>query len=118
MDNKVFKFEEAPCSCCEAHFLKSALDEEGRCKICAERGLKPGLVEEQEYIKSPEQQREELKILVKELLKEIQEEKEAEKKQKAFAPKPCKKCKKEFVPRSPAHVICDTCQEEARASKQ
>lgn len=111
MNREVFKFDEAVCSCCKAGFLKEHLDEQGRCKICASHGYTPGLKEDVEYIKSPEKQRAELKALVKTLMKELQVEKEMSKKIKAFAPKKCKRCGKEFAPKAAAHVICDACQE-------
>jgi len=112
---EIFKFDEGVCSVCDAGFLNEHLDEQGRCKLCASKGYAPGTEQEQEYVKSAEQKRAELKELVKDLMKEIQEEKEAEKKQKAFAPKPCKKCGEEFQPRAAAHVICQSCQDEDRA---
>jgi len=110
---------EAKCSCCEQNFLKTALDEDGRCSVCAERGLTAGTFKEEfEKIKSPEQQREELKVLIKEILRELKDEEKEEKLAKAYKPKPCKKCKEVFTPRSPAHVICDDCQEAERKAKK
>ena len=111
--------DEGKCSCCGSFFLKKALDEESRCTVCAKRGLTAGgFKEEFDKIKSPEQQREELKVLIKEILRELKEEEKEEKQAKAYKPKPCKKCKTVFTPRSAAHCVCDDCQEEERKNKK
>lgn len=103
--------DEGQCSCCKQGFFSSALDDQGRCKVCAERDLKPGnLTQEFDKVKSPEQQRENLKAIVKEILRELKEEEKAEKQAQKFKPKKCKKCGEEFLPRAAAHTVCDDCQ--------
>jgi len=121
MDNKRIGdlLDEGTCSCCGSYFLRRVLDEEGRCPICAGRNLKAGESKEEfDKIKSPEQQREALKSLVKEIIRELKEEEKEEKKAKMFKPKPCKKCGTVFTPRSPAHVVCQDCQDEERKNRK
>jgi hypothetical protein len=117
---ELFKFEEAECPVCEAMFRKEVLadDEYGRCPICAVSGHTSKNKPEQEFIKTDKMKREELKVLLKELLDEIKDEKRADDIEAAFKPKKCTRCGNEFLPRSPAMKVCDDCQVQARKEKK
>jgi hypothetical protein len=88
------------------------MDEEGRCSSCAAANYMPGdasNLHEKDVIKSEGQQREELKELIKTLMKEIMEEKEATKVVNKFKPKECTECGETFQPRSPNQQRCNEC---------
>jgi len=112
------ELDEKQCTVCSNWFLTSAIDTEGRCTVCSERELIPGATKEQDQIKGPEQRRQELKSLVRELMLELQEEKRVEREQKKLKKRPCKKCGEEFMPRAPANTICIDCQNAERATRQ
>ena len=119
-DKKVMKLDEAQCSVCKNDFLTPSLDAMGRCTVCASQGLTPGTKAKQDYIQSDAERRDELKVLIREVLQEIKDE-ESEAHQPdipvAFAPKVCKVCGKEFIPRAPAQSRCDECLADAKNSK-
>lgn len=110
--------DEAKCSCCQQGFFKNVLDQEGRCKVCAERGLVAGsLKQEFEKIKSPEQDRDFVKKLVREIIAELEAEKKAVKEAQKFKQKKCKGCGDTFYPQSPGHTFCETCQEKKQKER-
>jgi len=77
--NKLIDLNDAPCSVCKAEFLKTDLDEVGRCKVCAERNLQPGFKTEQEFVQKDTLSKDKIKEIIKEVLAELRaEESEAD----------------------------------------
>ena len=103
-------FDEVKCVACESMFLRSAICEDGRCKTCVKDGRLEGMEEDQEYIKSEKQKKDELKALIKQVLEEIKEEEKVAENEQIFEPKKCKKCGAEFIPMSPNHKYCNECR--------
>ncbi len=126
MEKKLMTLNDAPCSVCKAEFVKTALDEHGRCFVCAKQGLMPGLKARQDFVQSEEMEVEKIKAIVIEVLAEIKKQEELDKKVEAevveeaegkFAPKECTMCHNMFVPRAPAQKVCDPCREAMRENK-
>ena len=63
-----FSIKDKACSVCKAEFREEALDEHGRCFRCAESGLMPGAITEQEYVQRTAQRREDLIDLISEVV--------------------------------------------------
>ena len=103
--------KEGNCSCCKATFFAKDLDDISRCPKCHAEDAIPGTKQEQEYIMSEKQQRQKIKDMIKECLKEMKEEEQLEKQEKAYAAKKCVTCGQEFFPRAPAQKTCPDCQE-------
>ena len=111
-DKKVVNLNEKACSVCKAEFRAEHLDKDGRCSVCVEVGLMPGVKSEQDYVQEHKVRREEIKVIVREVLKEIEEENAPEPDElTVFAEKECKICGKKFTPRTPAQARCDDCIE-------
>lgn len=115
--NTKLVIDDAGCSVCKAEFRKTDLDEHGRCSVCASKGLMPGFKTEQDFIKQDKSvSRAEIETIVREVLEKMEKErKEQEEEQSGkLATKTCKVCGKEFVPRAPAQMRCDSCIAEAK----
>lgn len=101
---------EGQCSVCSASFMAADLDEIKRCPKCHAEDVMPGTKAEQDYIMSEKLQRQKIKDIIKECLKEMKEEELQEKQEKAYATKKCVNCGEEFAPRAPAQKTCENCQ--------
>lgn len=111
---------EKECGACKAFFRDTLIDASGRCPVCVEENNPVGGKQKQDYIQEESMKKENLKALIREVLQELKDEEEREKeeeKETAFAPKICKVCGKEFVPRAPAQQRCETCIENEKNSK-
>lgn len=112
---------EKTCSCCGAFFFEKHLDELGRCHKCGKEGLVPGLKPEEDVIQSDQMKSDNLKSLIRSIVREVLEEdkeaKKVEKAEKSFAQKKCVKCGNMFTPRAPAQKLCDSCHEDLKASQ-
>jgi len=103
--SKTAILDEAQCTVCKSDFLKTALDGQGRCSVCAEMNMKPK--DRKDVIYDEQTKRDEMMKILKPALdtfvRDIVREMTCNK-------KVCSECGEEFVPNSPAQKKCDACR--------
>jgi hypothetical protein len=127
VERELLKLDDQDCTVCKAGFRKTDLDEQGRCFVCAGKGLDPGTKEKFDQVKQAKIDYNQVKKMVQQALAEIKAEEKAvvavpltadqeakgfrEEKPAPYAPKKCKVCEKEFLPSAPAQKTCESCSE-------
>lgn len=107
---------ELDCPICACSFLPDSPGQD-KCLSCTKLGLTPQdkNKEDKDTIQSEQRRLDDLKSLIRQIVKEVLEEIATEKKtKKILLPKKCVKCEKEFTPRCPAQKICDECAKKSK----